>query len=212
MRQGKGKDRIENMALAIHDLGKSYGGVPVFRHVELLLEEGGVYCLRAPSGAGKTTLLRILMGLERPDEGWVEGLKGRRVSAVFQEDRLCPALNAAGNIRLADPGCSREALRRELLELLQEGSLAKPISTFSGGMRRRVSLLRALLSPGELLLFDEPFNGLDDQSRQAAVDYVKKKRNGRTLLFTTHHPEEAEALRARCVIWEESLKTWRLAR
>ena len=142
------------MALAIHDLGKSYGGVPVFRHVELLLEEGGVYCLRAPSGAGKTTLLRILMGLERPDEGWVEGLKGRRVSAVFQEDRLCPALNAAENIRLADPGCSREALHRELLELLWEDSLAKPISTFSGGMRRRVSLLRALLSPGELLLFD----------------------------------------------------------
>ena len=152
------------------------------------------------------------MGIERPDEGWVEGLKGRRVSAVFQEDRLCPALNAAENIRLANPGCSREALHRELLELLWEDSLAKPISTFSGGMRRRVSLLRALLSPGELLLFDEPFNGLDDQSRQAAVDYVKKKRNGRTLLFTTHHPEEAEALRARCVIWVESLKTWRLER
>lgn len=196
------------MAVRIHDLGKFYEGAPVFRHVKLLLEEGEIYCLRAPSGAGKTTLLRILMGLERPDEGYVEGLKGRPVSAVFQEDRLCPSLDAEGNVRLTAPACGRETIRQELLALLPEDSLGKPVSAFSGGMRRRVSLVRALLSPGQFLLFDEPFNGLDEQSRQAAFEYVEKRRNGRTLLFTTHHPEEAEALGARGLIWQEALRTW----
>lgn len=197
------------MDIRIQDLGKTYQGNVVFRHVDLRLEEGGVYCLTAPSGAGKTTLLRILLGLEAPDEGRVDGLSGRPLSAVFQEDRLCPSLDAAGNIRLAAPAVSREALRQELLALLPADSLEKPVSAFSGGMRRRVSLLRALLSPGEVLFFDEPFNGLDEKSRQAALDYVRAKRAGRTLLFTTHHPEEAQALGARHFLWEEARRSWR---
>lgn len=193
----------------IHHLSKSYGGVPVFRHVDLSLEDGGVYCLMAPSGSGKTTLLRILMGLEQPDEGTVECRPARRTAAVFQEDRLCPDLDAAGNILLVDPVCSGAALRRELLALLPGESLNRPVSAFSGGMRRRVSLLRAMLSPGELLLFDEPFNGLDGQNRQAAMDYVREKRQGRTLLFTTHHEEEARALNARCFLWDPTARNWR---
>lgn len=195
--------------IVIRDLGKSYQGTFVFRHVNLRLAEGGVYCLMAPSGAGKTTLLRILMGLETPDEGEIEGFSGRQVSAVFQEDRLCPGLTAAENIRLVDPVCTREELLGELQALLPGDSLGKPVSEFSGGMCRRVSLLRALLSPGEILLFDEPFNGLDETNRQAAIRFVQERQNGRTLLFTTHHPEEAEALGAHCFMWEEGSRAWR---
>lgn len=197
------------MAVKIRDLGKYYEGAAVFQHVNLCLEEGGIYALMAPSGAGKTTLLRILMGLETSDEGMIEGLEGRRIGAVFQEDRLCPSLNAAENIRLVDPICQGEALIRELLRLLPLDSLQKPVSAFSGGMCRRVSLLRALLSTGELLLFDEPFTGLDEQSRKTAIDYVKEKRRGRTLLFTTHHPEEAEAFGAHCFVWNDLQKNWK---
>lgn len=196
------------MTLRIHNLSKSYDHIPVFQNVSLELEEGGVYCLMAPSGAGKTTLLRILMGLEAPDAGRVEGLDGRPISAVFQEDRLCLHLNAAGNIRLVDPVCSDAELRQELLALLPADSLSKPVSSFSGGMRRRVSLLRAMLSWGEVLLFDEPFNGLDEQIRQKAIQYVQKRRNHRTLLFTTHHMEEAKALNASLFIWDEEALSW----
>lgn len=196
------------MTLRIHNLSKSYDHIPVFQNVSLELEEGGVYCLMAPSGAGKTTLLRILMGLEAPDAGRVEGLDGRLISAVFQDDRLCPHLNAAGNIRLVDPVCSDAELRQELLALLPSDSLSKPVSSFSGGMRRRVSLLRAMQSRGEILLFDEPFNGLDEQIRQDAIHYVQKRRNGRTLLFTTHHMEEARALNASLFIWNEEALSW----
>lgn len=196
------------MTLYIHDLCKSYHGTPVFCHVNLTLEEGGVYCLMAPSGAGKTTLLRILMGLETPDAGTIKGLQNRTVAAVFQEDRLCLSLSAAENIRLIQPACSLSELDQELLSLLPADSLSRPVSSFSGGMCRRVSLLRAMLSKGELLLFDEPFNGLDEHSRAAAVSYVQKKRNGRTLLFTTHHAEEARALSARCFTWDDKALTW----
>lgn len=197
------------MTIRIEHLSKSYDHIPIFQNVSLELEEGGVYCLMAPSGAGKTTLLRILMGLEVPDAGTVEGLFARPVSAVFQEDRLCPHLSAAGNIRLVNPACSDAELRQELLTLLPAGSLTKPVSSFSGGMRRRVSLLRAMLSRGEILLFDEPFNALDEQIRQKAICYVQKRRNHRTLLFTTHHMEEARALEASCFLWEENALTWR---
>lgn len=196
------------MTVVIHDLGKYYQNKPVFCHVNIRLEEGGVYALMAPSGAGKTTLLRILMGLETNEEGSIEGLEGQRIAAVFQEDRLCPSLNAIENIRLVDPVCSKKVLIEELKKLLPADSLKIPVSAFSGGMRRRVSLLRALLSPGELLFFDEPFNGLDKQSRQTAVEYVQEKRRGRTLLFTTHYPEEARALGANCFVWEDRERTW----
>ncbi len=196
------------MPLHIRHLSKSYHRIPVFQNVSLTLEDGGVYCLMAPSGCGKTTLLRILMGLEAPDAGSVEGLKNRQISAVFQEDRLCPHLNAAGNIRLVNPACSDAELTQELLTLLPADSLTRPVSSFSGGMRRRVSLLRAMLAKGEILLFDEPFNGLDEQNRQDAINYVQKKRNNRTLLFTTHHMEEARALKASCFGWDKYALSW----
>lgn len=208
------------MSLRICGLSKSYQGIPVFQNVNLELEDGGVYCLTAPSGAGKTTLLRILMGLETADSGTViyapEGAfaektpVSRRISAVFQEDRLCPGLSAAKNIRLVQPAGSEEELRRELLKLLPEESLEKPVSRYSGGMRRRVSLIRAMMADGRLLLFDEPFNGLDEETKEAAIAYVRDRRDGRLLLFTTHLPEEAQALNARRILWREEEKNWRL--
>ena len=196
------------MAIEIQGLSKSYDGVTVFQNVDLRLEEGGIYCLLAPSGAGKTTLFRILMGLEKPDSGHVLGLPQGAVAAVFQEDRLCQALTARKNIQLVHPVLTGEELQQELRRLLPEDSLDKPVSEFSGGMRRRVALMRALMAPGLLLLMDEPFNGLDEVTRKTAIDYVLEHRRGRTLLFTTHHVEEARQLGARMIRWQESEKCW----
>ena len=203
------RDACGQEALLVRALEKSYDGVPVFKNVSLEFYAGGVYCLTAPSGAGKTTFLRILMGLETADGGRIEGSEKGSVAAVFQEDRLCPWLDAAGNIRLACPRLDWTVLRREMGCLLPEESLPKPVAQFSGGMRRRVSLLRALLSEGRLLLFDEPFKGLDEETRRQAIEYVKSRRNGRTLLFTTHYAEEAQALGAERIVWEPEALTWR---
>lgn len=200
----------QGLALWTQGLKKTYNGVLVFQNVNLELEKGGVYCLTAPSGAGKTTLFRILMGLETADEGSVDGSGKGRTAAVFQEDRLCPGLDVVGNIRLVNPHASVSMLRQEAGRLLPQDCLEKPVFQFSGGMGRRAALLRALLSEGELLLFDEPFNGLDEAARRTAIDYVREKRNGRTLLFTTHRVEEAQAMEARQFAWDGQGLCWQL--
>ena len=198
------------MTIDIRNLSKSYNGIPVFQNVDLQLEEGGIYCLLAPSGAGKTTLFRILMGLEKPDQGQIAGVPTGPVAAVFQEDRLCMALTAEKNIQLVRPVITEATLEDELKKLLPRDSLEKPVSEFSGGMRRRVALMRALLSYGQLLLMDEPFTVLDEETREAAMEYVLAQRRGRTLIFTTHHLEEALKLGAVCIFWQEQEKNWKI--
>ena len=200
------------MLIIIQKLSKSYNGMPVFQNVDLQLEEGGIYCLLAPSGAGKTTLFRILMGLEQADEGKIFGLPAGPVAVVFQEDRLCPSLTAQKNIQMVHPVITGEELRQELLALLPEESLDKPVCEFSGGMRRRVALMRAMLAPGQLLLMDEPFTGLDEDTRESAMEYVLTHRRERTLLFTTHHVEEAIRLGATLIQWQERERNWKVTK
>ena len=115
-----------------------------------------------PSGTGKTTLFRILMGLETPDSGTIDGLKNLKISAVFQEDRLLEGYDVLTNLRFV---CRQRLSDAELsayaAALLPQNALFQPVCEFSGGMKRRLSLLRALLVPFDLLILDEPFNGLD---------------------------------------------------
>ena len=129
--------------ICITGLCKAYDGKPVLRDFSAVLPAGRVTGLMAPSGAGKTTLLRILMGLEQPDAGSVAGLQGRRMSAVFQEDRLCDNLDAVANVRLVTPGISSAQALDALNAVGLGGCAGQPARELSGGMRRRVALLRA---------------------------------------------------------------------
>ena len=110
----------------------------------------------APSGAGKTTLFRILMGLETADSGTIEGLEGRSFSAVFQEDRLLEGYTVLQNIRfVTGRGYPAHELTAIIKHLLPEDSLKKPVSEFSGGMKRRTAILRAILAPADIVLMDD---------------------------------------------------------
>ena len=100
--------------IVIRGLCKAFDGKQVLRDFSAALPAGQVTGLMAPSGAGKTTLLRILMGLETPDRGTITGLEGLRLSAVFQEDRLCENLNPVSNLRLVTPALSRTAAAEAL--------------------------------------------------------------------------------------------------
>ena len=92
------------MKLLVNDLSKHFGDLPVLNHLSLEMKSGSIYCLMAPSGKGKTTFFRILMGLESADSGQITGLDGIRISAVFQEDRLCETFTPLDNVLLtADP-------------------------------------------------------------------------------------------------------------
>lgn len=185
---------MENICL--EKVSKSFDGKKVFENLSLTINSGEMNCIMAPSGAGKTTLLRILMGLEEVDSGWITGLEGKQFSAVFQEERLCEYMTAVDNIRLVTPGLDAGIVMQEMDRLGPGDCCAQPVSQLSGGMRRRVSILRALLAKYDILCLDEPFKGLDDARKEQVLAYVKQKAAGKTVLFVTHDEQEALALGA----------------
>ena len=185
--------------IRIIQLSKSYHEKKVLKELSFHIKFGAITALMAPSGAGKTTLLRILMGLDEADSGSVEGIQGMRLSAVFQEDRLCGNLSPVSNIRLtAGSHFPKQTILRALEETDLLSCASQPVRELSGGQSRRVALLRALLSPYDLLLLDEPFKGLDTDTRLRIMDYTlgsvrqaAAAGNAKTVLLVTH--EEAEA-------------------
>ena len=196
--------------LSIRHLTKTYGEETVLKDLSLELFFGRSYCLMAPSGAGKTTLFRILMGLEEPDAGCIElertdsscmtGLARLRISAVFQEDRLLEGLTALQNLRLVTgPRIPSAELRAALLRLLPEEALAKPVAEFSGGMKRRTAILRALLAPSDLIIMDEPFTGLDRETKLTVMDLIREYTRGKLLLVSTHSEEDVSLLGAELI-------------
>ncbi len=174
---------------------RRFDGHTVLSDLTLTFPAGSVTCLRAPSGAGKTTLLRLLCGLDRPDEGRVDGTQ-QLFSVTFQEDRLLTERSAPDNIRFTAPLCDRPCAEGFLRALIPGTDPSLPVSTFSGGMRRRTALLRALLTPSQVLLLDEPFTGLDASSKAAAAAAVRYLRAGRTVILVSHDPEDAALIGA----------------
>ena len=144
------------------DFGKCYHDRWIFRHVEQEFHGGEPYFLDTPSGSGKTTFFRCLCGLERPEEGEVSGIDA--FSVQFQEDRLCEEYSAVKNLEMV-MGDAREA-RKALTWLLPEEALGQPCHELSGGMKRRVSLVRAMEAGAQCVLLDEPFTGLDEEARK----------------------------------------------
>ena len=161
--------------LKIQHLTKQFGAAPLF--TDLCMEVDAPVVLWAPSGWGKTTLLRILMGLERPTTGSVEGVG--RVAAVFQEDRLCPQLNAVQNVTLVLPGAENQYKEQITSDFQQIGmdtaALQLPARRLSGGQKRRVALLRALWASSDTLLLDEPFTGMDPDTLQRAAALLRQR-------------------------------------
>lgn len=173
--------------VCIEGLRKSFGDLDVLRGVTFTLNVGGVYCLMAPSGSGKTTLFKVLLGLDAADAGVVTGIAPGQIAAMFQEERLCEALTPVENVLLVCPRRTRRARVRSLLSrILPEDSLDRPVSQLSGGMRRRVSLARAVAYPSRMLLLDEPFTGLDAVTKGRVIDFLLSERRGRTMLVSTH--------------------------
>ena len=180
--------------IVMHALCKSFGEKSVLRDVSGTLAAGRITGLMAPSGAGKTTLLRILMGLEQADSGRIDGLDGLRLSAVFQEDRLCDQLDGVSNLRLVTPSLSRAEARNALEAVGLADCIGQPTRELSGGQRRRVAILRGLLADYDLLSLDEPFKGLDRETKQLVIEDTQRRCMGKTVLLVTHDPTELDAL------------------
>lgn len=193
------KGQLEKKDICIEKIYKNYGGQQIFEDFSLKLETGGVYCIMGRSGGGKTTLLHMLLGLRDYQKGIISKPEGR-MSAVFQEDRLCPEENAVTNVGMV---CSRTVTDKKicdmLAEILPEEELGKKVGEFSGGMKRRVAIVRALLADADWIVMDEPFTGLDEKTKEKLIQFILKYRNGRTLLVTTHQEKDLEKLGAELI-------------
>ena len=184
--------------LSVEKISAGYGGHPILADVSFQLEQGCMMGILGANGCGKTTLLNLILGLEKPDSGTVRDVP-ERIGYVFQEDRLCGNLSPVSNIRLtAGSHFPKQTILRALEETDLISCASQPVRELSGGQSRRVALLRALLSPYDLLLLDEPFKGLDTDTRLRIMDYTlgsvrqaAAAGNAKTVLLVTHEESEA---------------------
>ena len=193
------------MKLAVEKLEAGYQGKTVVKDVSFTVEKGEFISLIGPSGCGKSTVLKVLAGLLEPMAGTImvddAPLQGgsRHFSYMPQSDLLLDWYDILDNVCLYGKihGKKKEA-QQQALENLKEFGLAgyehAYPSQLSGGMRRRVSIGRAVCFGAGLLLLDEPFNGLDDATRQQTADYILRHRSGAAILCVTHDREDAAAL------------------
>jgi lipooligosaccharide transport system ATP-binding protein len=207
----------DDVVLEVDGLRKRYGGNEVVRGLSFTIRRGDCFGLLGPNGAGKTTTLRCCLGLIDPDGGSItmvgepvpkHGREARiRVGVVPQMDNLDPDFTVRENLLIYGGyfGLPREVLEARIPELLDFAGLATKrevgIRTLSGGMKRRLTLARALVNDPELLILDEPTTGLDPQARHLIWDGLRQLLSqGKTILLTTHFMDEAERLATRLAV------------
>jgi NitT/TauT family transport system ATP-binding protein len=183
------------MNIHINNISKRFGDKIVLRNFSSIIYGHQYNFIMGPSGCGKTTLLNILMGFILPDDGTITGVPEKK-SAVFQEDRLCESFSAVSNVRMV---CSRnmdtQTIGKHLTRVgIKEDSIHLPVSKLSGGMRRRVAIVRAILAESEILFLDEPLKGLDSDTKQLVIQYIKANTQGKTVIMVTHDEDEVKKL------------------
>ena len=191
--------------LSIEKICKKYGEAIVLKDVSVVFTEDKINCIMGKSGIGKTTLLKIIMKLLMPDSGVIS--KTGKISAVFQENRLIDKMSAIGNIMLVLEDTSKEnekRIRTFLTAILPQECMDMPIYKLSGGQKRRVAIARALLCECDICLMDEPFTGLDKESKQHVVQFVKEYTKNKITIIVTHSETEAKALDSRIYVLTSS--------
>lgn len=185
------------MLIRTKDLIKTFGDKTVIEHLNLEVEEGKLLAYIGTNGAGKSTTMKMLTGLLKPTSGEIELAADLKIGMVFQESVLDEELTVLDNLK------SRQALYRKqdkawLEKLIQltglDAFLNQTYGTLSGGQRRRVDIVRALLNKPNLLFLDEPTTGLDIQTRRAIWEILHRlqREENLTIFLITHYLEEAE--------------------
>lgn len=196
-----------NSAVTAQGIRRRYGERTALDGFSLEVPEGSVFGVLGPNGSGKSTFLALVAGAERPPEGSLTILGGpptrsvrARIGTVFQENASDPLMTPLEYLLFAGRlfGVTGQAARERSAELLERFGLAgrakDPISTLSGGMRRRLEVARALLHRPALLLLDEPTTGVDPEERKLLWETVLVERSGATVLLATNDLHEADAV------------------
>jgi len=208
-----------NAILGARNLRKSYGDQVVVDGLDLSIRRGECFGLLGPNGAGKTTTLRLMLGLIAPDSGELQLLDHAvpeqaraarvRVGVVPQIDNLDPDFTVAENLLVYGRyfGISDATINARMPELLEFANLTNKrdakVPTLSGGMKRRLTLARALVNDPDVIFLDEPTTGLDPQARHLIWQRLRElTARGKTLLLTTHFMDEAERLCHRLAVMD----------
>ncbi|MBS7616858.1 ABC transporter ATP-binding protein [Candidatus Bathyarchaeota archaeon] len=202
---------MDKFAIVMEDVVKNFEDVTAVNHVSLHVASGELFGLLGPNGAGKTTTVNMLCGLLKPTSGSVfvggydvqkENVKVKELIGVCpQETATYPYLTGIENIELFGNlyTLDRKTLSARRDMLLEKMGLAqdakRKVEKYSGGMKRRLSIILALIHNPQIIFLDEPTIGMDPQSRRAVWDFMQElKREGKTIFLTTHYMEEAEIL------------------
>jgi ABC-2 type transport system ATP-binding protein len=202
---------LKEAAIVIDNLTKTFDDVTAVDGLSLAVEMGELFGLLGPNGAGKTTTINILSGLSKPTSGSVRvggcdvekepGEVKRLIGVCPQDTAVFPYLTGRENVELFGNlhAMPKRKLRKKTAELLEEMGLAsdaeRRVGKYSGGMRRRINLIMALVHDPRIAFLDEPTVGMDPQSRRAVWGVITAlKQRHTTVILTTHYREEAEAL------------------
>ena len=202
---------MKEMAIVIENLTKKFEDVTAIDGLSLQVEKGELFGLLGPNGAGKTTTIKILCGLLEPTKGTatVGGYDVQRDSAKMKElIGVCPQDTAVypyltgmenveffGNLYVMSKAKLKENAKKLLDKMSLSQDAGRRVRKYSGGMKRRINLIMALIHDPEIAFLDEPTAAMDPQSRHAVWDFIKDlEKQGKTIILTTHYMEEAEEL------------------
>ena len=212
--------------ISVHNLQKSFGGVPVLRGIDVEINRGDVICVIGPSGSGKSTFLRCLNLLERPDGGSIvfEGdeltdkktdvnLHRQKMGMVFQQFNLFPHMTVLGNLTCAPvllKKFNKEQAEEKAMQLLARVGLADRAASYpnqlSGGQKQRVAIVRALCMEPDVMLFDEPTSALDPEMVGEVLFVMKElAESGMTMVVVTHEMGFAREVSNRVLFLDEGV-------
>ena len=196
--------------IEIRNIKKMYGGKTVIEDLSLSIPNGARIALTAPSGCGKTTLLHVIAGLTKADGGSVSGFSQNDICMLFQEVRLFPRFTALENVMAVLKGSRKERKENAMqwlkkVELTEEDADKLP-DALSGGQQQRVALARALAAQCPIVLLDEPFKGLDSETKEQIYTLANRFLEDKTLILVTHDPEDAGALGCEVLRFTEGMR------
>lgn len=180
---------MSRQEVRVHRLSIKYQNKLILSDFSTVLRYNEVTAVTGPSGSGKTSFLKALMGLV-PYQGTIQGWDKADQAAVFQEHRLFDHFTAGENVKLITHDVSEETILRCFRDFELEEVVDQKVSQLSGGMQRRVAIVRALVSPAHFLCLDEPFKELDKALHQRCLDRLGPWLEGRTVVWVTHDASE----------------------
>ena len=177
--------------IIVKNLTKYYDEELIFNKYNCEFKTNEYNIIMGSSGIGKTTLLHILMGIDNDYTGQIINIP-KSISPIFQENRLLEDFTVYTNLKIVNDSIKEDEIDVELSRMGLEGIEKKKIRELSGGMKRRITILRAIMKNSEIYIFDEPFKELDESTYYIILKYIEEKLTNKTVILSTHRKEEIE--------------------